>query len=202
MLRSTILALTAGAASLAFAATAQAQPAAPEVGVCIWNKLPTQVRADYLAAYPNSVDDAGMNRAMAVLAQQDAVVQQAGQACIQRKAPAPWVVAAVSSQAIQTGAAAAVERQTGVVRLTLDETWMGASKTARDCVRENAGKVFGLKIKPCADKGFAKEFLGPLKLAKQNEAGQALIYMNAKAQSEIVEALIGELQRREAAPAA
>ena len=194
MIRSIFLASLGSVVMLAGGTSAGAQAstaATPHgVGSCIWNKLSEPIKADFLATYPAEGTYRDVNRAMVRLGRYNNAVQAAGRGCTVVNPPQPWIIRAVASHAIQLGAASALAREPGVSRDQLDAVWRRATDTERNCLRMQAGRRLGLEMPPCADPEYAKTLLQPLNLTRSGDRAQALRFLAATAENQMVEALI------------
>ena len=180
-------------ALLAISAVALATGAKAEmVGACAWHAAPTADHELFLNQYRS-----GMQSGMAALRSMDGQIRASVAKCAQREdVPRTWAAIAVASQAIQEGAAQRLSTGWNIQRVNLDAAWENAPGDARQCVRANAAKIFGLMNEACPNPKAPLWFLSSLGISGQNAeaAGQALIYVNAKAQSEWAEAAIAKFK--------
>jgi hypothetical protein len=166
------------------------------VGACAWAKRTPQDRQAFLAGYHE-----GMQRGMAVLSKDDVRLREAVAACTDRQdIPKMWAQAAVAARAIQDGAATELSGR-GIGRDQLDQAWLLAPDEARACVRANAAKPLGVGGAPaCPEARAPIWFVERFKLSPARDraaAGQVLIYVNAKAQEDWVEALLATFAARQ-----
>lgn len=164
---------------------------AESVGTCAWSRLPQSDQQVVLTAYGS-----GMRPAMNALFERDAALQAAARECAGRDdLPQLWMQGAIASHVIQLGAAEAVRTATGLERDRLDQAWETAPQQARDCALNNASRAFRVEGPACPDRGASQAFLTNLELSpsaptSRAASEQALFYMNAKAQAQIVNRLI------------
>ena len=172
--------------------SAQPAPPAPSFGPCAWARLHPADQDSLLSAY-----DTSPQSAMAMLGTEDAQVQVLVASCTHRTdVPPLWASGLMASQVIQNGAAAALLSARHLTRAALDAAWTHAPDDARQCVRANASKTFGVNSPPCPDPKAPLELLQALNISIATDrpiAAQALYYFNAKAQGEWGDALIAKL---------
>lgn len=164
----------------------------PTDGACAWLRLPEATRQEYVAAFQSSVQYGS-----SVLQKHDPEIRAAFNGCAGRNdVPTLWAVGAVTSQAIQAGAAEALTAGGHSVE-SLDAAWAQAPDAARACTRAHAAKTFGITDEACPDRHAILtllESVGVTPRSDRRAAMNALYYFNAKAQSEWAAALIAKFK--------
>lgn len=185
------MAFSAFAAALMLSAvqTAPEPTGAATLGACAWDRLPSAQQEAVLSAY-----DQNLQRGMNALHARDGMLQLGVVVCAGRDdLPSRLTQGAIAAHVIQTGAARALERDRGLSHTRLEEAWATAPQAARDCTLRNAARPFRIEGPACGDRHAPKAFLEALGLSERTDrraATQALVFMNAKAQSQIAQGLI------------
>lgn len=178
------------------------------LGNCAWAHVSDADRTAILAAYHQASLDGistHMGEFTQILVERDETLHQAFTAC-DRTSNIPKLLyqAVLSTQAIQSGAAAELEAthlvlRPHITRAGLDDAWADAPEASRQCVRAGVGKSLGVNELSCPDPKatvwFLRKFgLNPYIQSDRPVAEHILIFYGAKAQEEIAEAAIIQIE--------
>lgn len=179
------------------------------LGTCTWSHVSDEDRAAILTAYHQaSLDgiDTHLGDLSQILVSRDETLHPAFTACNSTPDIPKFLYQAIlSTQAIQTGAAAELEAthlvlRPHISRIGLDDAWAEAPAASRQCVRASAGKSFGVTDLTCPDlkatSWFLRKFgLNPYIQSDRPVAEQILIFYHSKAQAEFAEAAIAQIDK-------
>lgn len=185
------------AVALAWGSAALANEQPYRIGECLWNALSPNARDEVFTAYAK-----GMNAATSALAKHDPEVQAAAAGCVGAGgAPKMFVQGAAGAAMIREVTARTLAKSRGIDAVALDRAWAESSEAARRCSRVSAARMFGpmaetvLNGQTCEDRRASLEPLTLLKLDPKVRddrpaAEQATINFHARAQGELMEAML------------